>query len=156
MVDAGQAMAALLRRALARDICRQYVEHLLAAFPTPAYNVDTQPGAERVDHVASTPATSGAEPSPIIEAVTARELQVLRLLAVGASNAELARELVVEQSTIKTHLIHLYEKLGVHNRTQAVARAHALPPARVNATSSTASSTIRWTRGVTANGMLTA
>ena len=51
---------------------------------------------------------------------------MLRLLAAGASNAEVARELVVEQSTIKTRLIHLYGKLGVHSRTQAVARARAL------------------------------
>lgn len=38
----------------------------------------------------------------------------------------MARLLTVEQSTVKTHLIHLYEKLGVHSRTQAVARARAL------------------------------
>jgi LuxR family maltose regulon positive regulatory protein len=50
----------------------------------------------------------------------------LRLLAAGASNAEVARALVVEQSTVETHLIHLYDKLGVHSRTQAVARARAL------------------------------
>ena len=51
---------------------------------------------------------------------------MLRLLAAGAWNAEVARELVVEQSTIKTRLIPLYGKLGVHSRTQAVARARAL------------------------------
>ncbi len=51
---------------------------------------------------------------------------MLRLLATGASNAAMARDLVVEQSTIKTHLINLYAKLGVHSRTQAVARARAL------------------------------
>ena len=38
----------------------------------------------------------------------------------------MARELVVEPSTVKTHLIHLYGKLGVHSRTQALARARAL------------------------------
>jgi LuxR family maltose regulon positive regulatory protein len=51
---------------------------------------------------------------------------VLRLLAAGRSNAEMAAELFVEQSTVKTHLVHLYSKLGVHSRTQAVARARAL------------------------------
>jgi len=55
-----------------------------------------------------------------------RELEVLRLLATGRSNAEMAAELFVEQSTVKTHLIHLYSKLGVHSRTKAVARARAL------------------------------
>ena len=62
----------------------------------------------------------------LIEPLTERELEVLRLLAAGRSNAEMAAELFVEQSTVKTHLIHLYSKLGVHSRTQAVARARAL------------------------------
>jgi ATP/maltotriose-dependent transcriptional regulator MalT len=51
---------------------------------------------------------------------------VLRLLSAGRSNAEIARDLFVEQSTVKTHLIHLYRKLGVSSRTQAIARARAL------------------------------
>jgi LuxR family maltose regulon positive regulatory protein len=50
---------------------------------------------------------------------------VPRLLAAGGSNTERAAELFVEQSTVKTHLLHLYSKLGVHRRTQAVARARA-------------------------------
>ena len=58
--------------------------------------------------------------------LTDRELDVLRLLTAGRSNAEMAAELFVEQSTVKTHLIHLYDKLGVHSRTQAVVRARAL------------------------------
>jgi LuxR family transcriptional regulator, maltose regulon positive regulatory protein len=72
----------------------------------------------------------GQEPGPhrtgLIEPLTTRELGVLRLLAAGRANAELAAELFVEQSTVKTHLIRLYRKLGVHSRTQAVARARAL------------------------------
>jgi len=58
--------------------------------------------------------------------LTERELDVLRLLAVGRSNAEMAAELFVEPSTVKTHLIHVYSKLDVRSRTQAVARARAL------------------------------
>ena len=75
-------------------------------------------------------AFGGQEPGPhrsgLIEPLTERELEVLRLLAAGRSNAGMAAELFVEQSTVKTHLIHLYSKLGVHSRTQAVARARAL------------------------------
>jgi LuxR family transcriptional regulator, maltose regulon positive regulatory protein len=62
----------------------------------------------------------------LVEPLSARELEVLQLLAAGRSNAEMAAELFVEQSTVKTHLIHLYRKLGVGSRTQAVASARAL------------------------------
>jgi LuxR family maltose regulon positive regulatory protein len=58
--------------------------------------------------------------------LTQREIEVLRLVAAGHSNAEIAAELFVERSTVKTHLIHLYDKLGVHSRTQALAQARAL------------------------------
>jgi LuxR family maltose regulon positive regulatory protein len=62
----------------------------------------------------------------LVEPLTDREADVLRLLASGRSNAEMAAELFVEPSTVKTHLIHLYGKLGVHSRTQALARARTL------------------------------
>ena len=126
-VDAGQPMAVLLREALARGIVRPYAEHLLSAFATPDMQAGTAIGQVRRDQPTRAPASAPrAAVAPSVEPVTARELEVLRLLAAGASNAEVARELVVEQSTVKTHLIHLYGKLGVHTRTQAVARARAL------------------------------
>jgi ATP/maltotriose-dependent transcriptional regulator MalT len=62
----------------------------------------------------------------LAEPLSARELEVLRLLSDGRSNAEIARDMFVERSTVKTHLIHLYRKLGVSSRTQAIARARAL------------------------------
>jgi LuxR family maltose regulon positive regulatory protein len=61
-----------------------------------------------------------------VEPLSQRELQVLRLLAVGASNREIAQDLVVAVSTVKSHLNHIYGKLGVKNRTQAVAQGRAL------------------------------
>ena len=57
---------------------------------------------------------------------TVKELAVVRLLASGKSNAAIARELIVAPSTIKWHLKHLYAKLQVHSRTQAVACARQL------------------------------
>jgi DNA-binding NarL/FixJ family response regulator len=56
-------------------------------------------------------------------ALTSRELDVLRLVAAGRSNDEIARELFVSRATVKTHLAHLYDKLGVTSRTRAVAVA---------------------------------
>jgi LuxR family maltose regulon positive regulatory protein len=53
-------------------------------------------------------------------------MEVLRLIAAGLSNAEIAQELYVAVSTVKKHINHLYGKLRVHRRTQAVARAREL------------------------------
>lgn len=58
----------------------------------------------------------------IVENLTEREAEVLRLLAQGLSNNDMANRLVVAPSTIKQHLKNIYRKLGVHSRTQAVSR----------------------------------
>ena len=113
-VDEGTSLAVLLAALHAaavdgRDVpgrTATYVDLLLAHFP------------------GQTPASLAGR--ALVEPPSDRELDVLRLLAAGRSNAEMARDLVVEQSTIKTHLLNLYGKLGVHSRTQAVARARAL------------------------------
>ena len=62
----------------------------------------------------------------LVETLTARELEVLQLLAVGAPNRAIAEALVVTPETVKKHLSHLFDKLGAANRTQAVARAREL------------------------------
>jgi DNA-binding NarL/FixJ family response regulator len=53
-----------------------------------------------------------------------RELEVLRLVAGGATNREVARKLFISEATVKTHLLHLYDKLGVRDRAAAVAEAY--------------------------------
>ncbi|WP_159463592.1 response regulator [Microbacterium paraoxydans] len=55
--------------------------------------------------------------------LTGRELDVLRLLDTGASNREIAKALFVTEATVKTHLVHVFEKLGVDSRAKAVAVA---------------------------------
>ena len=55
--------------------------------------------------------------------LSAREIELLEALATGASNRELAATLFISQATVKTHLVHIYDKLGVTNRTAAIAAA---------------------------------
>lgn len=55
-----------------------------------------------------------------------RELEVLQLVAAGRSNPEIARELFIGEATVKTHLLHVFEKLEVNDRTRAVTRAMEL------------------------------
>jgi LuxR family transcriptional regulator, maltose regulon positive regulatory protein len=105
-VDEGPAMAALLREVHGRAVAPAYLATLLGAF-----------------HTSDSIEVSPTSPAALF---TGRELEVLRLLARGRSNREVARELVVETSTVKTHLVHLYAKLGVNSRTQAIARARGL------------------------------
>lgn len=57
------------------------------------------------------------------EALSTRELDALRLVARGFSNREIARDLRISEATVKTHLLHAFEKLGVGDRTSAVTRA---------------------------------
>ena len=76
---------------------------------------------ERFTRVAR-PATDGV-PERLAE-LTARELQVLELVGRGHSNAEIAAELVLGQNTIKTHVAHIFGKLGLRDRAQAVVIAY--------------------------------
>jgi LuxR family maltose regulon positive regulatory protein len=112
-VDEGPPMARLLYEALSRGIAPDYVRRLLAAFP----NVELeQPESTK-------PQVSEAE---LIEPLSERELEVLQLIAEGLTNPEIASRLFVSLNTVKAHARNIYGKLGVHNRTQAVAKAKAL------------------------------
>lgn len=72
------------------------------------------------------PAAKGPDQSSLPEPLSARELQVLRLIDQGLTNSEIAARMVVAESTVKTHINNIYGKLGVQTRTQAMVRAREL------------------------------
>jgi LuxR family maltose regulon positive regulatory protein len=81
-----------------------YIENLLATFPQPA-----SPKKLKFNNI----------PEPLSE----RELDILRLIATGSSNKEIAENLIIAVSTVKTHINNIYGKLGTSRRTQAIAIA---------------------------------
>ena len=105
--DEGPPMASLLRAAAKQGIARNYVRRLLAAVTKDA------------------PASQG-----LIEPLSERELDVLRLLGTDLGGPEIARELVVSLNTVRTHTKNIYAKLGVNNRRAAVRRAMELDLSR--------------------------
>jgi LuxR family transcriptional regulator, maltose regulon positive regulatory protein len=93
---------------------RDYLARLLEAF-------------EQADLPVRLPVRSvGVVMAGLVEPLSPRELEVLRLLADGRSNQAIAAELVISLDTVKRHLSHLFSKLEVANRIQAVARAREL------------------------------
>jgi LuxR family maltose regulon positive regulatory protein len=127
-IDEGSPMAALLRQLLAGR--RQ--EHPAAAAVPREYLARLVEAFEQAGLPVRLPVRSGGVVvAELVEPLTERELEVLQLLAAGASNRAIAEELVVTLDTVKRHVSHLFTKLEVANRTQAVARAREvglLPP----------------------------
>ena len=113
-VDEGVPMARLLCEALSQGVHPGYVRQLLAAFPT------TEPERAAPSRAAAAGIRLLAEP------LSARELEVLPLIAEGLSNQEIAARLYLSLHTVKAHARNIYAKLGVNSRTQAVARGRAL------------------------------
>jgi LuxR family maltose regulon positive regulatory protein len=119
-VDEGAPMAKILRDAHACGIAPSYVERLLAAFAK-------DEGGRMKDEGTATPLhPSSFIPHPLVEPLTGRELEVLRLIAEGASNRAIAEQLVITIGTVKRHINNLFCKLGVRSRTQALSAARAL------------------------------
>jgi LuxR family maltose regulon positive regulatory protein len=114
-VDEGAPMARLLRRAIAMRFGGTETHGIAPGYPSRLL------AAIRQIPLATTQAAQA-----LVEPLTERELEVLRLIAGGLSNREIALQLVVAVSTVKSHINHLYGKLEVRNRTQAVARAQKL------------------------------
>jgi LuxR family maltose regulon positive regulatory protein len=108
--DEGPPMASLLRAAAKQGIARDYVRRILAA-------------VNKAED--GTPASQG-----LIEPLSERELDVLRLLGTDLGGPDIARELIVSLNTVRTHTKNIYAKLGVNNRREAVRRARELDLSR--------------------------
>jgi LuxR family maltose regulon positive regulatory protein len=101
-IDLGSPMQYLLQQAAVQGIAPAYVSQLLRNFPAPP---DDEPTVN------------------LVEPLNDREQSILRLMAAGLSNREIAEELYLSVNTIKWYSTHIYSKLGVNSRTKAVARA---------------------------------
>jgi LuxR family maltose regulon positive regulatory protein len=105
-VDKGEPLKTLLERLRSQGgELKEYILTILSAFGEPCRASISQ---------------------PLVEPLSERELEVLRLVAEGLSNREIAQRLVISVGTVKTHVHSIIDKLGVSSRTQAVARAKEL------------------------------
>ena len=103
-------MGEVLRQAADRGMAPDYASRLLAALGKAA-------PVQRMQE---------SSPSPLVEPLSARELDVLKLLAQGCADKKIAETLVIARETVHKHLRNIYGKLDVHSRTEAIARAHEL------------------------------
>jgi LuxR family maltose regulon positive regulatory protein len=115
-VDEGPPMARLLYAALSRKIAPAYVRRLLAAFPVTGSEAAAAPPSS----------SAGDAASDWMEPLSEREIEVLQLIAQGLTNQEVADRLYLSLHTVKTHACNIYAKLGVKNRTKAVAKGRRL------------------------------
>jgi LuxR family maltose regulon positive regulatory protein len=112
-VDEGAPVRDLLVQAVARGMTshQDYAGRLLAAFAAAAGGPKESPPCARRDEW------------HLVDPLTERELQVLRLMSTDLNSTEIAEELVVSVNTVRSHVQHIYQKLAVHSRHEAVSRA---------------------------------
>ena len=115
-----EALSSMVKRGQLGAVPTRYTERILAAFSSLQ-----PPGATRGEQFAPD-LPAGIEPVALIEPLTDRELDVLRLMAEGLKYKEIAERLFISLNTVRSHVKAIYGKLHVNNRTQAVELARQL------------------------------
>jgi LuxR family maltose regulon positive regulatory protein len=103
-------MTLLLNQALTLGIMPDYIDKILSVMGDGSIEVSRQKASN----------------AGLIEPLTAREMEVLKLLSIGCSDKKIAETLVIAPETVHKHLKNIYGKLDVHSRTEAVRRSHEL------------------------------
>lgn len=123
-LEEGQPVASMLRELLAGNLPEEiqpaYINEILAAYPhhsPPVSAINAQPPAVQ---------TAVAAAVPLVEPLSAREQEILQLIAAGYSNQAIAKMLTITISAVKKHAGNIYGKLNVNSRTQAIARARQI------------------------------
>jgi LuxR family transcriptional regulator, maltose regulon positive regulatory protein len=113
-LDEGKPIIKLLIDLRESSPQQAYIQLLLTALP----DYETAQTVSKEEHL--------RRPQPLVDPLSERELEVLQLIATGASNEEIAEQLVIAIGTVKRHVSNILGKLAVSNRTQAVAYAKAI------------------------------
>jgi LuxR family maltose regulon positive regulatory protein len=109
-IKVGPPLIPLLYQARLAGVTPEYVDRLLA---TSEQGIQRQP-------------IQAVTPSRLVEPLSAREMEVLKLLAQGGTDKKIAETLVIARETVHKHLKNIYGKLDVHSRTEAISRSHEL------------------------------
>lgn len=114
------ALQAGARGYLTKDATAEEIEQAIRAVAAGRTHLDPAIQQRLVDAVANAPAPTRTTP----DYLTTREIEVLKLIAAGLSNSEIAAALVVSNATVKTHVNHIFQKTGARDRAQAVRYAY--------------------------------
>jgi DNA-binding NarL/FixJ family response regulator len=119
------ALRAGARGYLTKDAGADEIQRALVQVAEGHPAIDPAVQQHLLDAISTAPTTGRAGPSPgLPDGLTPREAEVLTLIARGLSNGEIATELVVNETTVKSHINHLFAKTGVRDRAQAVTYAY--------------------------------
>jgi DNA-binding NarL/FixJ family response regulator len=115
---------------LTKDASAEEIEQAIRAVVAGQTHLDPAIQQRLVAAVLDSPPVPDARPQTLADDLTPREVEVLKLIAAGLSNADIAEALVVSAATVKTHVNRIFYKTGARDRAQAVRYAyqHGLPP----------------------------